>query len=300
MKATKYLWLATLFNIWIFPDSVLAAPITFNTALPVAKNAFINREQVVLRRFKKDRSSADRRLDVNTVVSVLGYGITPKLAVFTAIPYLDKSLSLSMEGLRVSRSSSTIGDVRIFGRYTLFQKDMRSKTFRIAAFGGIKAPTGQNKKTDILGNLPVPLQSGSGSLDEFGGIVATYQTLPFQIDGQLSYRHNGAANSFQAGDQFRADLSLQYRLLPQILTRDTSSFIYGVLETTLLKQETNRLSTTKDPNSGGTTVFITPGFQYVTRKWILETAVQIPLIQNLNGNALKTDFVFTSGFRVNF
>jgi len=128
----------------------------------------------------------------------------------------------------------------------------------------------------------------------------TYQTLPFQIDGQVSYRHNGTAHNFQSGAEYRADMSLQYRLLPRTLTRDTSSFLYGVLETTLINQQENRLFGTGDPNSGGTTVFITPGLQYVTRKWIWEAAVQIPFIQNLNGNALGTDYMVTTGFRVNF
>lgn len=297
---TKYLLFLALIVLWIVPVSVSAGPITFNTAMPVAKGAFINREIVLVRGFKKDSGPADRNKNVTGVVSVLGYGITHKFAVFAAIPYLDKSMSLSMGGNRVTRSSSGIGDLKLFGRYTLFQKDMRRKTFRIGAFAGFEAPTGKSSETDSLGKLPVPLQSGSGSWDEFGGIVATYQTLPFQIDGQLSYRHNGPANDFQAGDEFRADLSLQYRLLPRVMTSDTSSFFYGVLEIGLINQAENRLSGTKDLNSGGTSIFITPGLQYVTRKWVLEAAVQLPLKQNLNGNALRTDYIFTTGFRVNF
>ncbi len=297
---TKYRMMLPLACLWMVPAPASAAPITFNTALPVAKDAFINRAQVILRRFKKDSSPRDRRQEVNGVVSVLGYGVTPRLAIFAALPYLDKSLSLSMADSRVSRSSSGISDLKLFGRYTLIQKDMRSRTFRVAAFGGVKAPTGQNSEADVLGKLPPPLQSGTGSWDKFGGIVVTYQTLPFQIDGQVSYRHNGAANNFQAGDEYRADLSLQYRFLPRTLTGETTGFLYGVLETTLINQQENRLFGTGDQNSGGATVFITPGLQYVTRKWILETAVQLPLVQNLNGDALRSDYIVTTGFRVNF
>jgi len=297
---TKYRMMLPLACLWMVPAPASAAPITFNTALPVAKDAFINRAQVILRRFKKDSSPRDRHQEVNGVVSVLGYGVTPRFAVFAALPYLDKSLSLSMGDSRVSRNSSGLGDLNLFGRYTLIQKDMRSRTFRIAAFGGLKVPTGQNSKADAFGGLPVPLQSGSGSLDGFGGIVVTYQTLPFQIDGQVSYRHNGTAHNFQSGAEYRADMSLQYRLLPRVLTGETTGFLYGVIETTLINQQENRLFGTGDPNSGGATVFITPGLQYVTRKWILETAVQLPLVQNLNGDALRSDYIVTTGFRVNF
>jgi hypothetical protein len=38
----------------------------------------------------------------------------------------------------------------------------------------------------------------------------------------------------------------------------------------------------------------------MTQKWIVEAGVQIPASQHLNGTALKNDYVFTTGFRVNF
>jgi hypothetical protein len=53
-------------------------------------------------------------------------------------------------------------------------------------------------------------------------------------------------------------------------------------------------------DSGGTTIFITPGVQYVTRKFIAEVAVQVPVVQNLKGNALENDFVIRAGFRIHF
>jgi hypothetical protein len=38
----------------------------------------------------------------------------------------------------------------------------------------------------------------------------------------------------------------------------------------------------------------------VTKKWILEAGVQVPVHQRLNGSALETDYLLTTGFRVNF
>jgi hypothetical protein len=55
-----------------------------------------------------------------------------------------------------------------------------------------------------------------------------------------------------------------------------------------------------DPNTGGTIIFLAPGIQYVTRRYILEAAVQIPVVQNLNGNALENEYVARTGFRWNF
>ncbi|VAW17550.1 hypothetical protein MNBD_BACTEROID05-168, partial [hydrothermal vent metagenome] len=72
--------------------NIYAAPITFNTALPVAKGAFLNREQFIFKRFKDDKSPAQRDLSANALVSVLAYGINSKLAVFAALPYVQKDI----------------------------------------------------------------------------------------------------------------------------------------------------------------------------------------------------------------
>ena len=52
--------------------------------------------------------------------------------------------------------------------------------------------------------------------------------------------------------------------------------------------------------SGGTTLFLVPGLQYVTRRWIVEAAVQLPVVQDLNGTALENDYIVRAGFRFNF
>jgi len=284
----------------IAAQPVSAAPITFNTALPVAKGEFINREQVVIMRSGDDPSGLRRDMQVNSLVSVLGYGISGKLAVFVALPYADKELSLSMNGSRVERSNDAFGDLTTFGRYTFWQQDAPGQTFRIAGFGGVKAPTGSDDQSDSLGRLPVPVQPSTGAWDGFGGIVATYQTLEYQLDGQLAYRVNGSANSFEAGDEARLDASLQYRLWPRTLGADLAGFLYGVLETNLIYRDHNEVQGQDDPNSGGTTLFITPGLQYVTKRMILEAAVQLPVSQNLNGTALETDYILRTGFRWNY
>jgi len=301
-KATASITLASLTWVILGNSSLLnAAPISFNTALPVAKNAFLNREQFVFRRFKSDSSPLNRNLEVNGLISVLGIGVTTKLALFGALPYFDKTLNLDINGQTISRETNNVGDMRWFARYTFLQKDEPSKTLRVAAFGGIKAPTGDDTAIDSLGTLPIPLQTGTGSWDYFAGTVITYQVLDYQIDAQLRADQKSKANNVKLGDEFRADISLQYRISP--LNNDTHSFLYAVLESNLIYQKRTRISGItdfNDPNSGAITLFITPGIQYVTVKYILEAGIQIPVTQKLHGNALETDYLFTTGFRINF
>lgn len=277
-----------------------SAPITFNTALPVYEGGYVWREQLLFMQSADDPSAARRDMQVTGLVSVLGYGVTGDFALFGMLPWLDKRLDMRQDGQTLTRSQAGIGDLTVLARYTAYQYDAPGRTLRIAPFLGVKAPTGEDAARDRLGRLPPALQPGSGSWDALGGAVLTYQTLDFQLDGQLSYKANRPANGFQAGNLWQVDGSLQYRLLPRSLGAGVPAFVYGVLEANLLHAAKDRIGGTADPNSGGTTLFITPGLQYVTRKWIVEAGVQIPVHQQLNGAALETDYLFTTGFRVNF
>lgn len=281
-------------------STAVAAPQTFNTALPVAEGEFVFREQFVYRKATDDPSPADRELQVLGGVSVLGYGVTGDFAVFGVLPYLDKELDVNTPGGRVTRETSGFADARLFGRYTVFRDDAPGRTFRIAPFLGVELPTGDDNDSDSLGTLPAPLQLGSGSWDPFGGIVLTYQTLDFQIDAQASYKLNTEANSFEFGDEARLDASLQYRVWPRELEAGVPGFLYAVLEGNLLYADNNEINGVKDPDSGGTSFFLSPGIQYVTKRWIVEGIVQLPVAQDLNGAALEDDLIVRAGFRFNF
>jgi len=63
-----------------------AAPITTNTALPVAKGEKVFREQVIFNQSGDDPSVANRDHHVALSASVLGYGVTPDLALFGVLP----------------------------------------------------------------------------------------------------------------------------------------------------------------------------------------------------------------------
>jgi len=277
-----------------------AAPITFNTALPVAEGEFIFREQFRWLRSNNDSSAANRDMRTVAGISVLGYGINSKLAVFGVLPYVDKRFRADSFGSRIRRENRGLGDASAFARYIFHQDNAPGRTFRLAGFAGITAPTGEDEERDRRGLLPPSLQNGSGAWDQFGGLLATYQTLEFQLDTQLSYRANGKANGFELGDETRLDLSWQHRVWPRELTGGVPGFLYAVVEVNMLHQQKNRANSQNDQNSGGTSVWLAPGLQYVTRRWVLEAVIQKPVSQNLHGAALKNDFIFTTSFRVNF
>ncbi|AWZ01317.1 putative MetA-pathway of phenol degradation [Rhodobiaceae bacterium] len=299
-KAFQYLFFALLL-IQSLGTRAYAAPQTFNTALPVAEDEFVFRQQFFYRRLGNDPLSTDRKIDVVGSVSVLGYGVTGNFSIFGVLPYLNKELDLQVpSGSRVTRNTTGIGDARLFGRYTVIRDNAPGRTFRIAPFAGAEIPTGDDNDSDNLGTLPATLQLGSGSWDPLGGVIVTYQTLQYQIDAQASYKFNTEANNFTFGDEARLDASLQYRLWPRDLGPGVPGFLYGVVEGNLLYASENKNAGIDDTNSGGTSFSLSPGVQYVTKRWIAETIIQVPLFQDLNGSALEEDFVVRTGVRVNF
>ncbi|NOX83979.1 MAG: transporter [Alphaproteobacteria bacterium] len=267
-----------------------AAPITFNTALPVSRGEPIIRLQYVYNR----ASGNDAVMTANAAVGVLAYGATPRLALFTIVPYTNKRLE-TPGGVR---ESSGFGDARLFARYTVLQQNAPGKTLRLAPFIGVEAPTGTNRQSDVAGLLPPPLQLGSGSWDVFGGIVATYATTRWQTDAQISYRENTGANGFEAGNQYRADASLQYRLATPSFG-NAPGYLFAVFEANAIVTEKDQITGVANANSGGSVLILAPGIQYATRRWIAETAVQVPIAQDVNG-PLQKDVTIRAGFRVNF
>ena len=298
--AVKHSILAAISALLLFPAIAQSAPITFNTALPVASEEYLFREQFIVAQSGRDPATTDRDRTEVTAVSVLGYGVTGKLAVFGALPYRNIDFDLTAGNQRISRNNSGFGDATLFARYTLFQKDGLGSNFRFAPFVGIKLPTGDDDFRDSRGITPPPARIATGSTDVFAGIVATWQELNYQLDAQLSYRKNNEGNDFEAGNVARFDTSLQYRLWHSDFSKGIPDYLYGVLELNAIHKGKNSLAGTTNQNTGGTQVFITPGIQYVTKRWIAETAVQIPLSQNLNGSALETDYIFRASMRFNF
>lgn len=289
----RALWALGGLGLGLFQGApVDAAPITFNTGLPVSAGHWVGRAQTVY----GEASSAGNEIEEIKSTMVLGYGATPDLAIFGIVPWVSRDLDLASGG---RREASGLADMRVFARYTAYSHDVSGGTFRIAPFLGLEMPTGENRKSDALGLLPPGLQPGSGSWDPFGGVVVSWATLDWNLDGQVSWQANTRADGVEMGDLFQADLAVYKRLLPAELSADTASFLLGGVEFNFEDEGRTRLSGAADPDSGGQRFFITPGLQYAGKLWMAEVAVQIPVARNLNGANFDRDFALQIGLRLN-
>ena len=287
---------STLLIVALIANSVQAAPLTFNTALPVSQNEFIVRQQIIVNQSGNDPTMLARKRVQSSLVSTLAYGFNSKLALFATIPLVNTRL----KSTGINQSSDGIGDSRLTARYTVLRNDQAGKTFRIAPFLGVKLPTGKDNARDSRGFLPRSLQSGTSSRDIFGGVVATYNTVDWGLDAQFSAQQNSQESGFKSGDGYRIDLSWQTRLIPKTLSISTEYFIKGLIELNYLHKDMSSVDGVDNINSGGTTINLVPGIQYANQRWIIEGGIQIPVSQNLNGTALENDYVARVGIRVNF
>lgn len=286
----------------LLPVWAAAGPITFNTALPVAAGQWLIREQYVQRHRDDESTVPNRDVHVGVLGNLLAYGFSGKLTLFAMVPgFLHKGLEATTPMGRVRRTDAGIGDTTVFARYTLVQHDFPGASFRVAPLAGFIAPTGSSDERDRFGRLPRPFQNGTGAWGGLAGTVATYQRLDWEVDADVTYRGTGTHEGFRAGPVTQIDGSFQYRLWPRKLAaRGVPSFFYAVLETNLVHTGRDRMNGSSVADTGGTQWFITPGLQYVTEHYVLEIAVQLPLVQVMNGHALRDDYIFHVGFRTHF
>ena len=124
--AYRFTLIASLF--WIVIPASWAAPIATNTALPISANEIIVRVQLVSAHASDSPGGLNRHVDRIEARSVLGYGLTSKLAIFGMLPvvYIDQVFG------DVRSSDSGLGDAALFARYEVFRSDKPGRTFRIA------------------------------------------------------------------------------------------------------------------------------------------------------------------------
>jgi len=275
---------ALLLTIGFGVSASWAAPIATNTALPVSADEIILREQLVATHSSDSLGGTNRQVNRFEARTVLGYGLTSKLAVFGVLPLVNIDRTIG----DVSTSEFGLGDAALFARYEVFRSDQPGRTLRIAPYLGLRVPSGRDGKT------------GDGSLDVFGGLIATVASTQWVLDSQIRYDRNREADGFKRGDSTRFETSFQYRLAPGKVTRDTNAFVYGVLEISANYYERDRVNGVTDPNSGGFQLYLTPGVQYASRRWIADLGGKFPIINDLNGSALEPDYSILASIRVNF
>ena len=242
----------------------------------------------------------DREVRVVVVPFVFPYEWVPnRLVVGAGIPYFDKSMKSTQNGIRQELSNGGVGDLSLFVKYQLMQRDSHRKTTRMTFKGGLKLSTAGHQKTDRNGSpFPPGLQLGTGSTDYSVGLIYTHSTGRLGINGDASYSFKTEANGFEFGDALNYNIAFGYRVYPSVYETYPSPYATAYLEANGQFNRKNKANGQIVLDSGGHTLFISPGLQFVpVGSLILEASLQIPVIQDLNGTQLGTDFALKAGIR---
>ncbi len=267
---------------------VQAAGINTNVALPVREGGYVYRTQLRFHSASDDPTILDRDIDVYAIANVLVYGVTARTTLFGILPYFSRSVDFTDAGLRQSDDADGFGDLRFLLRQTVYARDAVQRTSRLGLLAGLEIPSGKE-------------EFSSHSTDYQLGAVYTLQDGRHELDADLIYKINTEGRGRELGDELQYDLAYQLRVSPwEWPERGTPSQIYLVIEANGKTSQQARSDGAKLDDTGGTIVFLSPGIQFVTRRVIYEGSIQIPVVQNLNGGQVETDFVAAAGIRVQF
>lgn len=197
---------------------------------------------------------------------------------------------------RLRGNPDGLTDLWLFGKYRVY----RGLQGHVSFLGGIKFPTGRDDaKLNNGEKIEAVEQPGSGSYDFAIGVAySRWLTERCTMDSNVQYifRTEGARD-FEIGDRFDANMAIGYPLTP--IKNYPNCSVAGELNLRhLLKDE---IDGDKEKNSGGTTLFFSPGIRAgITRRLSAGLSVPLPIYQHVNGEQQETDFKIVLGIGYTF
>jgi hypothetical protein len=236
--------------------------------------------------------------EAHSTTEVTGfYGITPEFMLLAVVPYKygkttgdpmpDGTPDTTMAG-----NASGFGDVAFLGRYTFLKKETPDITTVLAALAGVKFPTGRtNARTaDGMMYLDSHLQPGTGSTDYLLGLSFSHSLARFSVSANLLGTIPGSgtfgATQHEFGNSLNYDVTAKYRLVPGEFTPMKPQLFaaLGINGEARAREKEDHVTV---PDSGGNTVYLSPGLQLVLAPhWIADLSYQHAIYHNLYGTQL--------------
>ena len=250
------------------------------------------------------------------------YGITSDLTISARLPWVRRTGILEgvqedpadPATVRDRGNTSGFGDVTVLGQYRFLNNQVSGT--QAAVLFGVKAPTGATSLVDPFGELfEAEFQPGSGSWDGLFGAAFSQRLTPalsfhanilaiatgtgtqdtnlgnrFLYNGALAYRLFGETASEPHSHDSRNAYAHAGHNHSRIVTKaPTAAAPHGhvaldaLLEVNGEWHDKQRTAGIIDPNSGGNTIFISPGLRLTVDNWSSYVLVGIPVVNNYNG-----------------
>ena len=187
-------------------------------------------------------------------------------------------------------------DLWLTGKYRFYQGPIG----QLALIGGIKAPTGDSSITNTEGEQVEPsATAGTGAWDGLAGLAYTVPlSAALTLDTSALYTFRGERYDYRLGNRLDLGTSLAWRVFGDAKTFPQVSL---VAEATLRHIAKSEEEGVKDGNTGGGVLFLSPGVKVsFTEKVAGSIGIQLPVLQDLNGRQVETQFRLISGISIAF
>lgn len=270
---------------------------------------------------------------------VLAYGIMSDLTVSVRLPFVKRQDIRAghhshvhgvgaVNEVEERGDTSGIGDLTVLNQYRFLNN--RSTGTEATLLFGFKAPTGKTNEVDAHGELfEAEFQPGSGSWDGLFGLAFSHSfgIVGLHASGLYSLVSEGIQDT-DLGDRFHYGIGISYRLAgmpsdgPMKLgghrhgshthaagtaphahdePRSSSGLAVDlVLELNGEWSAKQESAGEKDPNSGGHTLYLSPGVRLSGNNMSAFVSVGVPVVNDLNGFQAEPDWRLFSGLAFAF
>ena len=274
---------------------------------------------------------------IETAVASYAYGLTKDLTVSARLPWIKRSGITEAEfedpgpaEFNVRGDASGIGDLTLLGQYRFFNN--QATRTEAAVLLGIKIPTGVTDRLNLQGErFDAEFQPGSGSVDGLFGLAFTHRFGPWSFDTNVLYILTGTGVlDTNLGDRVLYNAALSYRLTGDALGSLGRMNLGGLPEPMYhggpkahshshveppapagpaldLVLEVNGewhakevAAGVSDQNSGGNTVYLSPGLRLSQGNWSSFVSVGVPVIKDTNGLQSEPTIRLMTGIGVSF
>ncbi len=248
----------------------------------------------------------------------------------------DDTAGVASNTVDMRGDSAGIGDLTLLAQYRFFRTEATSTALLL----GVKAPTGRTDVFDQNGVLfETEFQPGSGSWDGMFGLAFSYRFAPaWQFDTNALYILTGTGvQDTDLGDRFLYNAAITYRVfgaapeplraLGQARAHDRGrapAHRHGhkagtpadhhhepevtrppwaldlMLELNGEWHDKQVIAGVSDPNSGGNTVYLSPGVRVSVNNVSGFVSFGIPVVNNLNGLQSEPDYRVLTGITAGF
>lgn len=214
-------------------------------------------------------------------IPFLLYGLRDDLSLLVAAP---TAVKFQENGQR----NAGFEDIYATLEYAFLANAHPTYATQMTILGSIYCPTGTRT------NFP---PTGLGSTSFFFGPTANYMSLEWylfaSVFGQFAVRNR---YNFRPGNAFYYNAGIGRNIAYK-----TNTYIFNcLLELNGIYQQHDTQCRSKNPNSGGHILSISPSLWFSTRKLILQLGISLPIHQKLNGTQNKETYLLAASMAWTF